>query len=57
MPKIVPVHWTVLEKIFVLDGWRFNRQEGSHRAYVKPGTASTETPRTALAEMIGNASK
>ena len=39
MPKIVPVHWTVLEKIFVLDGWRFDRQEGSHRAYVKPGTA------------------
>jgi len=39
VPKIVPVHWTVLEKIFVLDGWRFDRQEGSHRAYVKPGTA------------------
>ena len=39
MPKIVPVHWAVLERIFVLDGWRFDRQEGSHRAYVKPGTA------------------
>ena len=38
MPKIVPVHWTALEKIFVLDGWRFDRQEGSHRSYVKPGT-------------------
>ena len=39
MPKIVPVHWTVLEKIFVLDGGRFDRQEGSHRTSVKPGTA------------------
>ncbi|HAM54011.1 MAG TPA: hypothetical protein DCQ64_00805 [Candidatus Rokubacteria bacterium] len=38
MPKIVPVHWTVLEKIFVRDGWQFDRQEGSHRSYVKPGT-------------------
>ena len=22
----------------MLDGWRFDRQEGSHRSYVKPGT-------------------
>jgi predicted RNA binding protein YcfA (HicA-like mRNA interferase family) len=39
VPKIVPVHWTVLEKIFVRDGWRFDRQEGSHRSDGKPGTA------------------
>jgi predicted RNA binding protein YcfA (HicA-like mRNA interferase family) len=39
VPRIVPIHWTVLETIFVLDGWRFDRQEGSHRSYVKPGTA------------------
>ena len=39
MSKLAPVHWTVLEKIFLLDGWRFDRQEGSHRSYVKPGVA------------------
>jgi predicted RNA binding protein YcfA (HicA-like mRNA interferase family) len=39
VPKIVPVHWTVLEKIFIRDGWQFDRQEGSHRSYVKPGTS------------------
>lgn len=39
MPKITPTHWTVLEKIFLKDGWRFDRQEGSHRSYVKPGFA------------------
>ena len=38
MPTIVRVHWTVLEKIFVRDGWQIDRQEGSHRSYVKPGT-------------------
>ena len=38
MPKIVPVHWTVLEKVFLRDGWQFHRQKGSHRSYVKPGT-------------------
>ena len=39
MPKIIPTHWTVLEKIFLLDGWHFDRQEGSHRSYVKSGAA------------------
>jgi len=39
VPKLAPVHWTVLEKIFLLDGWEFDRQEGSHRSYVKPGVA------------------
>lgn len=39
MPKLAPTHWTALEKIFLLDGWRFHRQEGSHRSYVKPGVA------------------
>ena len=37
MPKITPTHWTILEKISLKDGWRFDRQEGSHRSYVKPG--------------------
>ena len=37
MPKITPVHWKKLEKIFFENGFRFARQEGSHRSYVKPG--------------------
>ena len=39
MPKLAPAHWTELERVFLLDGWRFARQEGSHRSYVKPGIA------------------
>ena len=37
MPKIVPVDWPTLEKIFLHAGFQFKRQEGSHRAYVKAG--------------------
>lgn len=37
MPKITPIHWKKLEKVFLLAGLRFVRQEGSHRAYIKPG--------------------
>ncbi len=37
MPRIVPLHWRVLEKVFVAAGFHFARQEGSHRSYVKPG--------------------
>jgi predicted RNA binding protein YcfA (HicA-like mRNA interferase family) len=39
VPRISPAHWTILEKVFLTDGWRFDRQEGSHRSYVKPGVA------------------
>jgi len=39
MPRITPVHWKVLEKVFLAAGFRFARQEGSHRAYVKPDIA------------------
>lgn len=35
MPRLTPVHWKVLECIFEMDGFKFHRQEGSHRAYVK----------------------
>ncbi|MGO8667495.1 MAG: type II toxin-antitoxin system HicA family toxin [Desulfobaccales bacterium] len=34
---MAPLHWKVLEKIFVTNGFKLARQEGSHRAYVKPG--------------------
>jgi predicted RNA binding protein YcfA (HicA-like mRNA interferase family) len=37
MPRITPVHWKVLECIFVKDGFVFERQKGDHRSYVKPG--------------------
>jgi predicted RNA binding protein YcfA (HicA-like mRNA interferase family) len=39
MPKISPVSWKVLEKVFLAAGFKFARQEGSHRSYVKPGVA------------------
>ena len=37
MPRIVPMHWRELEKIFLAAGFRFARQEGSHRSYLKAG--------------------
>jgi len=37
MPRITPVHWRVLEKVFLAAGFRFARQEGSHRSYTKAG--------------------
>jgi len=39
MPRITPVHWRVLERVFLNAGFRFGRQEGSHRSYVKAGVA------------------
>lgn len=35
MPRIVPIHWRDLERVFLAAGFRFARQEGSHRAYSK----------------------
>ena len=37
MPKFAPVNWRTLERVFLSAGFRFLRQEGSHRSYVKPG--------------------
>jgi predicted RNA binding protein YcfA (HicA-like mRNA interferase family) len=39
MPRIVPVSWKRLEKVFVAAGFAFARREGSHRSYVKAGLA------------------
>ncbi len=39
MPRIVPLHWRTLEKVFLREGFHFARQEGSHRSYVKKGIA------------------
>ncbi|MBN1662884.1 MAG: type II toxin-antitoxin system HicA family toxin [Deltaproteobacteria bacterium] len=37
MPRITPVHWKVLECIFLKAGFVFERQVGSHRTYAKQG--------------------
>ena len=39
MPRFIPEHWRTLEALFLEAGFRFDRQEGSHRSYVKPGVA------------------
>ncbi len=39
MPRITPVHWKVLECIFLQDGFKFIKQEGSHRKYWKNGVS------------------
>lgn len=39
MPKFTPIDWRTLERIFLAAGFRFARQEGSHRSYVKAGVA------------------
>ncbi|MEN9574257.1 MAG: hypothetical protein RL514_2112 [Verrucomicrobiota bacterium] len=39
MPKFTPIDWRTLERVFLAAGFRFARQEGSHRSYVKPGVA------------------
>ena len=37
MPRITPVHWRTLERVFLAAGFELARQEGSHRSYVKKG--------------------
>ena len=37
MPKLSPVDWKTLDKVFRADGWLFKREHGSHRSYTKPG--------------------
>lgn len=37
MPKISPTHWKVLADFFEQQGWVFNRMNGDHLVYVKPG--------------------
>jgi predicted RNA binding protein YcfA (HicA-like mRNA interferase family) len=39
MPRMTPVHWRTLEQVFLAAGFRFIRQQGSHRSYIKPGIA------------------
>lgn len=37
MPRIAPIHWKLLESVFLDRGFQFVRQEGSHRSYEKEG--------------------
>jgi predicted RNA binding protein YcfA (HicA-like mRNA interferase family) len=37
MPKIIPVHYKTLIKIFELDGFEVKRQKGDHVIMTKPG--------------------
>jgi predicted RNA binding protein YcfA (HicA-like mRNA interferase family) len=39
MPRLTPQDWRTLERIFLKDGFVFEREEGSHRVYRKPGCA------------------
>lgn len=39
MPKFTPQHWKTIEAVFLAAGFNFERQEGSHRSYIKPGVA------------------
>jgi len=37
LSRITPVHWKVLECIFIKAGFKFEGQQGSHRKYWKEG--------------------
>lgn len=39
MPRFTPVDWRTLERVFLAAGFRFARQEGSHRSYVRVGVS------------------
>jgi predicted RNA binding protein YcfA (HicA-like mRNA interferase family) len=37
VPRITPIDWKTLECIFLKSGFRFERQKGGHRSYIKDG--------------------
>ena len=37
MPRLTPLPWRTLERVFLAAGFTFARQVGSHRTYTKPG--------------------
>lgn len=49
MPKLIPVPWKKFEKFVLHVGCAFNRQESSHRMYVKQGI-----PRSVVFQARGN---
>ena len=40
MPKFIPEHWRTVEAVILAAGFRFVRQQGDHRSYLKPGFAN-----------------
>ncbi len=38
---MTPIHWNELERVFIAAGFRFARQAGSHRSYVKTAVLRT----------------
>ena len=39
MPKITPVHYRTLIRVFELDGFTVSRQKGDHIVMTKPGVS------------------
>lgn len=37
MPRIIAIHWKILECIFLKAGFVYERQQGDHRSYSKAG--------------------
>ena len=37
MPAIRPVHYSILVRVFELDGWAYHHTRGDHLIYVKSG--------------------
>jgi predicted RNA binding protein YcfA (HicA-like mRNA interferase family) len=37
MPRIYPVHWKILLKVFQYHGCQYKRKEGSHHILIFPG--------------------
>lgn len=37
MPRIIPVHYRTLIRVFELDGFAISRQKGDHIVMTKPG--------------------
>ena len=37
MPRLTPVSWRTLERVFLAAGFALARQEGSHRSYIRKG--------------------
>jgi predicted RNA binding protein YcfA (HicA-like mRNA interferase family) len=37
VPRLTPLPWRTLEKLYLAAGFAFARQVGSHRTYTKPG--------------------
>ncbi|OGM93022.1 hypothetical protein A2935_03890 [Candidatus Wolfebacteria bacterium RIFCSPLOWO2_01_FULL_47_17b] len=37
MPRVTPIHWRKLARVFELDNWNLSRTKGDHLVYTKIG--------------------